>query len=275
MPVEFNKALVRRFVDGWWNYEKLLTLNDVLAPDYIYHDPLGDTHGARQFRDDTAEELEAFANVMVTIDDIVAEGDLVAVRYTTSYVHHGEFMHAYPSGKMTMLRGMSLHRVVDGRIAETWEAYDRRTMARDVGAEQRLSEADEAAIQDAVEKALKIGFDDRTALANHYWGENADVVAANGEKMRGRRGILDWLQRFPPVTKWELFDLNIEGAGEFACVRGAYQMTLSKRAKLPYDKGQYIEIWRKGSEGNWKVLHTVYTSELASRSKRNVQMAHA
>jgi len=262
-----NKEIVRRFLEGIWNYEKLVSLDQVLAPDYIFHDAVGDTRGIREFRQGVADELEAFSDVLVAIDDIVAEGDRVAVRYTSSYLHHGEFMHAYPTGKLTTVHGVAIHRVADGKVAETWEAYDRRTFARELGAGQRLTDADEAAIQASVNEALKIGFANRPALAKHYWAESAEIVAANGEVMRGGRAVLEWLQRFPPVIEWRLFDLNIDGAGEFACVRGRYSMELGGRAKMPYDKGQYMEIWRKQADDTWKVTRTVYTSELATRSR--------
>lgn len=267
MSTENNKNVVRRFLEGVWNYEKLQALDQVLAPDYLFHDAVGDTHGIREFRQEVADELEAFSDVLVAVDDIVAEGDRVAVRYTSSYLHRGEFMHAYPTGKLTTVHGIAIHRVVDGKITETWEAYDRRTLARDIGAEQRLTDDDEAAIRNVVAEALKIGFADRPGLARHYWAESAEVVAANGEVMRGRQAVLEWLERFPPVLQWRLFDLNIDGAGEFACVRGSYSMELSGRAKIPYDKGQYMEIWRKQPDDTWKIARHVYTSELATRSR--------
>jgi predicted ester cyclase/ketosteroid isomerase-like protein len=273
MSTESNKELVRRFLEGMWNYEKLESLAEFVTPDYAFHDSVGDLRGIREFRSELAEELEAFSDVLVTIDDIVGEGDRVAVRYTSSYLHHGEFMHAYPTGALTVLRGVSIHRIVGGKIAESWDAYDRRALARHVGAEQRLTDQDEVAIRNTVEEALKIGFADRPTLAKVYWAEGAEIVAANGEVIRGHHAVLDWLQRFPPVLNWRLFDLTVDGAGEFACVRGRYLMELSSRAKVPYDKGQYMEIWRKQGDGSWKVIRHVYTSELATRSKARTTAA--
>ena len=275
MPLETAKQIVRNFVEGIWNYEKLQSLPQVLAADYVFHDAVGDTHGLAEFRQELADEMEAFSDILVAVEDIVAEGDRVAVRYKTSYVHHGEFMHAYPTGKLTTVQGISFHRVANGKVAETWEAYDRRTAARELGAEQRLTDIDESAIRNAVEQALKIGFDNRPMLAAHYWGESAEVVAANGEVMRGRRAITDWLNRFPPVVEWKLWDVQIDGAGEFACVRGKYSMELGARAKMPYDKGQYMEIWQKQADDTWKVTRHVYTSELATRMRHRSAGAHA
>lgn len=277
MSTETNKQIVRRLLEGFWNFEKLQALDQILAPDYVFHDAVGDTHGIPEFRQELAEEMEAFSDIRITIEDMVAEGDLVSVRYKTSYVHHGEFMHAYPTGKFTVVPGMCLHRIANGRIAETWEAYDRRMFAREVGLEQRLSEEDETAIRNVVETALQIGFADRPALAAHYWAESAEVVAANGDVIHGRRAITQWLQRFPPVIEWRLSDVTLDGAGEWACARGRYSMDLGPRAKMPYDKGQYMEIWRKQADGAWKVARHVYTSELASRRKhRDAEaLAHA
>ena len=272
---EQNKAVVRNFLEGLWNYEKLQSLPEVLAPDYVFHDAIGDTHGIRQFREAIAEELEAFAELLVVVDDLVGEGDRVAVRYTSSYVHHGEFMRAFPTGQLMKLRGMSFHRVAGCKVAETWEAYDRRTRTRDLGAEQRLSDPDEAAIHEVIDQALAIGFSDRPALAKLYYADCAEIVAANGDVIRGRRAIIDWFERFPPVSDWRMFDLQIDGAGELAWVRGRYTMTLSPRAKLPFDKGQYLEIWRKQSDGRWQAVRKVFTSEIASRTRNRTPLAHA
>lgn len=275
MSVETNKELVRHFLEAPWKYEKLVALDQFLTPDFVLHNSIADLHGIAEFRAAVAEELEALADVVVSVEEMIAEGDRVAVRYTTSFMQQGEFMHAYPTGTWTNLRGVSIYRIADGKIAETWEAYDRRSAARDRGTTQRVSDEDDAAIRRTVEEALRIGFDDRPALAEHYWAKTAEVIASSGETVRGRQNVLAWLQRFPTVSSWKLFDLTIDGAGEFAFVRGRYAIELSKRAKLPFDRGQYLEIWNKQSDGSWKVARCVYNSELAARTRHRAALAAA
>ncbi len=72
-------------------------------------------------------------------------------------------------------------------------------------------------------------------------------------------------------------EIEIDGAGEVAYVRGSYSIRLSSRAKLPFDKGKYLEVWRKQADESWKVIRHIYSSEIASRTKRHATpaLAHA
>src|SRR5205807_1863206 len=88
-----------------------------------------------------------------------------------------------------------------------------------------------------------------------------------GATVRGRNAILQWLQKFPPVSEWTLTMREMDGAGELAWVRGSYEIQLAAPAKLPVDRGQYLEIWRKQADGSWKVVRNVYSSEVAARAQ--------
>jgi predicted ester cyclase/ketosteroid isomerase-like protein len=277
MSIESNKEVVRHFLSGIWTYEKLASLDSVLAPDYVFHGPSGEIHGVAAFKEAMASELEAYSDLYVRVDEELAEGDRVVVRYTTWFTPHGEFMGAFPTGRTLTLNCICINRVADGKVAETWEAYDRRSLLRDYGLEQRLSEEDTMAIRMTIAEAQRIGFADRPTLAKHYWGDSAEIVAANGVTLRGHNAVRAWLEKFPPVSEWKLNVLEMDGAGELAWVRGTYSILLSSRAKLPFDTGQYLEIWRKQPDGSWKVVRNVYNSELATRSKPRAvpQLVHA
>ncbi len=278
MSIESNKDLVRRFLEGMWNYEKLVSLNEFLAPDYIFHGPTGDVAGAAEYRASEAAELESIADLLIKVDDLIGDGDRVVARTTQWFTPHGEFMGAFPAGKPMKMLCVSIHRVADGKIVESWETYDRRCMLRDLGVGQNLSEADRDAIQSVITAALKNGLRDVDVHVRLYYSDSAEVVAANGVSMRGKRAILDWFHRFPEISEWRLEDIEIDGAGEVAYVRGRYTMILSARAKLPFDKGKYLEVWRKQPDDSWKVIRHIFSSEIASRSIRRraaSAMAHA
>jgi predicted ester cyclase len=70
------------------------------------------------------EVRSAFPDLHITIDDVVAEGDKVATRWTLRGTHKGEFTGITPTGKQLAMWGMSIDRVVGGRIVETWIRYD-------------------------------------------------------------------------------------------------------------------------------------------------------
>lgn len=279
MQIEATKALVKDFVEGTWNYEKVVSLENVLTPDYVMHCPMGDISGRRAFRDSISAELETMESMYVKVDDVLAEGDRVVVRYTTWFEHHGEFMGAFGMGQTITMHGMSMHRVADGRVAESWETYDRRCLLRDLGLEQSLAESDRHAILTVIDEALRLGLRDKRAHAMLYYADSAEVVGAHGESIRGRDHIIEWLERFPHISEWQLSSIEIDGAGEVAYVRGSYSMLLSAKAKVPFDKGRYLEVWRKQADGRWKVIRKISSSEVASRARSHASLggvlAHA
>lgn len=270
-----TKAVVGDFLEGAWHYEKRMSLCSVLSPDYVMHGPTGDIVGCRAFQQAIATELENIGDMFVKVDDLIAEGERVVARYTTTFELHGEFMGAYPPGHTMRMQGISIHRVVDGKVVESWETYDRRCLLRDLGAAQALSETDRNAIGNVIGEALRIGLRDKREHALLYYADSAEVVAANGETIRGRKNIMAWLERFPPIAEWKLSDIEIDGAGEVAYVRGSYLMRLASRAKLPFDQGKYLEVWRKQADGTWKVIRRVITSEVATRTRARAELVHA
>jgi predicted ester cyclase len=66
----------------------------------------------------------AVPDVHVTINDMVVEGDKVAVRFTLSGTHKGEFMGAPPTGKKVMIEEIGIIRIVGGKFVESWMRYD-------------------------------------------------------------------------------------------------------------------------------------------------------
>ena len=68
----------------------------------------------------------AFPDLHMTIDDMVAEGDRVAYRWTVRGTHRGAHtqLGIAPTGKQVTGWGMSIDRIVGGKIVETWNRYD-------------------------------------------------------------------------------------------------------------------------------------------------------
>ena len=66
----------------------------------------------------------AFPGCQLTIDDTIAEGDQLAVRFHLSGEHHGEFMGVPPTGRAFVLNGQTVLRFRDGRVVERWTTSD-------------------------------------------------------------------------------------------------------------------------------------------------------
>lgn len=117
-----NKALVMREYEAWseGNAGSLLAvLDEIYADDFIYHDParphVTDLAGFRQWAVD--EVLEPFPEFTLSVEDVLAGGDKVVVRWDFA----GTFQ---SSGKPVTQTGTTIYRIADGRIVEEWCSFD-------------------------------------------------------------------------------------------------------------------------------------------------------
>ena len=131
-----NKEIVRRLVNGVWADRNLAIVDELIAPDYVGHDPtqpepIRGPEGYKQF---VGMYQAAFEDGMVTIDDEIAEGDLVVTRWTGRGTHTGELMGIAPTGKEVTVSGITISRLANGKIAEDWELMDALGMMIQLGA---------------------------------------------------------------------------------------------------------------------------------------------
>ena len=134
MSIEENKALVRRFYDELLNKCNLAAADELVAADYVWHRPTGpDVHGLEAMKQLVRTALKTLPDFYCTIEDMIAEGDKVATRFTAGGTHKGEFMGMPPTGNEVVVSGLAIERVADGKIAETWERYDTLSWAQQLG----------------------------------------------------------------------------------------------------------------------------------------------
>ena len=134
MSLDDNKALVRRFIDEIFVQGRTEAVDELLADDFVAHtwpstgDPKADLKGA------IARTSKALANPRFTVDDMIAEGDRVAVRLTAQATHVGEFMRMPPSGKTYSISEIHIFRVRGGKFIEHWHQFDQMGMMTQLGA---------------------------------------------------------------------------------------------------------------------------------------------
>lgn len=131
---EANKSLTRRYAEELWNQGQASLIGDFVTVDIVVHGPgFPDMKGLAAFTDSYALFRTAFPDFHVTIDELVAEGDKVALRWTESGTHKGEYAGIAATGKHVTWTGMSVYRITNGKIAEMWVNQD------DVGLLRQLS----------------------------------------------------------------------------------------------------------------------------------------
>lgn len=119
-----NKSLVRDYLEAF-NDRDRDAMADHLAADAVEHGVHEELEGADAIVDFLAGHFEAFPDYAGTTQAMVAEGDLVTVRYTASGTHTGEYRGVEPTGHRAEWTGIAVYRVEDGEIAEIWLEEDR------------------------------------------------------------------------------------------------------------------------------------------------------
>ena len=133
MSIEKNKATIRRHVEEVFNKGKLAVADEIISPDYIYHGPVGEFKGPEGFKQMVTIARQAFPDIHFVIDDVVAEGDKVAVRYTLTGTFKGEFMGIAPTGKKIKETSAYFYRFKDGKEVEALPFTDMLSFYQQLG----------------------------------------------------------------------------------------------------------------------------------------------
>ena len=134
---EENKAILRRVTDEVFTRGNLDVVDELLAPDYVLHDPGvpgGELRGTESFKQQWVSMFRsAFPDLQLSVEDQVAEGDKVVTRYTGRGTHQGELMGIPPTNNEAVVSGIIISRVSDGRIEEEWNNFDALGMMQQLG----------------------------------------------------------------------------------------------------------------------------------------------
>lgn len=129
-----NKTLAKRLYTQVWKEGNRDIIDEVLAEDYDHHNlPEGLPAGREGFKQFTGMYLRAFPNPDVEVEDMIAEGDKVVVRWTARATHRGEFMDISPTNKRVEMTGIDILRFSDGKIVESWSEADQAGMLQQLG----------------------------------------------------------------------------------------------------------------------------------------------
>jgi steroid delta-isomerase-like uncharacterized protein len=135
MAVQENKAVARRTLEEVWNQGKIELAEELYAPGYISNDPNNPgVRGPEGLRRLVAAYRAAFPDLQFTIEEQIAEGDLVATRWTVRGTQRGAMMGLPPTGKSVTVAGMAISRISGGQIVEDNVSYDALGLMQQLGA---------------------------------------------------------------------------------------------------------------------------------------------
>lgn len=120
-----HKGIVRQYIEQVVNAGDLEAMEKFVADNVVDHNvPPDAPQGIETFRRHLAAVLHTYGDFYLTIEDQIAEGDMVVTRVTARGVHQNEWFGLRPSGKRITLTGINIDRVTGGKIAEHWGEAD-------------------------------------------------------------------------------------------------------------------------------------------------------
>ncbi len=141
MSSEQNVANYRRFIDEAYNKGNLAVVDEIASPDLVLHFlPPSTPPGPESMKKHIASSRASFPDVRITIEDQVAAGDKVVVRWTMTGTHTGAYINHLkilmpPTGKTIRAQGIDIWRYDgSGKWVECWSSFDRLGMLQQLGA---------------------------------------------------------------------------------------------------------------------------------------------
>ena len=135
MSIEENKAIGRRWVEEIWDKGNLAAFDELLAPQFVCnYAPPEVPLGPEGYKQTVNLYRTALPDMHYTVDEMVAEGDKVAVRWNGRGTHEGSLMGIAPTGKQVTITGISILRIAGGKVVEEWGEMDMLGVLQQLGA---------------------------------------------------------------------------------------------------------------------------------------------
>ena len=122
MSVQENKAFVRRYLDALSGKDKPRALQDEYIAD-----------SDEELKDHIIFFESSFPHYELIADDMIAEGDKVAVHARFQGTHQGELMGIPPTGKAVSVPFIITYRIAEGKIVQHWMSFDRMALMEQLG----------------------------------------------------------------------------------------------------------------------------------------------
>jgi steroid delta-isomerase-like uncharacterized protein len=134
--MDANKKASRKVIEEVFGAGKYDIADDLIHGDAIGYDPAlpEPVRGPDGLKESARGYRAAFPDLKITVDQIVGEGDLVAVRWTARGTHQGDLFGISPTAKQATVTGITIDRYKDGKIVESWTNWDTLGLLQQIGA---------------------------------------------------------------------------------------------------------------------------------------------
>jgi predicted ester cyclase len=140
VTLEQNKAIAERFIQEVFVQGNEAAADELAAPDFTPHSWGEMPPGVESLKAAQRRVMAGLSDARMTIEDVIGEGDKVAVRLTSHGRHSGEFMGMPPSNREYTISEIHIFRIEDGKVAEHWRDADMLGLMQQIGAKADESE---------------------------------------------------------------------------------------------------------------------------------------
>lgn len=140
---EQNKAVIRRLFEEVINKGNLSVADELFTSNYEHHDPSSPDfgRGPESAKKRATLYRNAFPDLRMTIEDIIAEGETVMTRWSSRGTHKGELRGIAPTGNQVNVSGVTVARLANGKIAESYVSWDALGLMQQLGVVPELAKA--------------------------------------------------------------------------------------------------------------------------------------
>ena len=135
-----NIAIVHRLFDDVASRGQMGEIGQLVAPDFVAHgnpgEPADSLRGPAAMQAHMQVLRAAFPDLKFTVDQVVASGDRVAVRWTMTGTHQGTILGVAPTGRKFRVAGMHIFRVANGKIHDSWSVLDVLSLLQQISPEK-------------------------------------------------------------------------------------------------------------------------------------------
>ncbi|MEE8418669.1 MAG: ester cyclase [Dehalococcoidales bacterium] len=139
MSEEENKMIIRHLNEAL-NVKVLSAVHELVAENYILHTTSGPDIGLEGYRQYLETVQAIYPDLHITIDDMIANEDKVAHRFTWRGTHQGGWAGIRPTGKLVTVKAIAFSRFENGKIAEEWTIHDRLGLYQQLGVVPSIQE---------------------------------------------------------------------------------------------------------------------------------------
>jgi steroid delta-isomerase-like uncharacterized protein len=131
-----NANVGLRWYDEVWNKKRPGAIDEMFAPDGIMHGLAtgnDEVRGPAGFKQFYAAMTSACPDVHIRVDQVIEQGDMVALRWTATLTHTGEGLGFPPTNRRATIEGLGMARIANGRVVEAWNQWDNMGLLEQLG----------------------------------------------------------------------------------------------------------------------------------------------